>query len=142
MTCMLAVSLVGVPATAEAHHAQGVLLGKVNKARVQAGLRPLRTSPSLVQSCSRFSGSLMSSDRFGHGPRVSARGQFRQLGEALSMHFGHAPRAAATVRRWLTSPGHRSVLLKSGVNWMGAGLSRGRFRGQPATIWVLQVGRR
>jgi uncharacterized protein YkwD len=139
---MLAFSLVGVPASAEAGHARGVLLGKVNQARVKAGVRPLRTSPSLVQSSSRFSSSLMSGDRFGHGPRISVRGRYRQLGEALSIHFGHAPRAAATVRRWLASPGHRSVLLKAGVNWMGAGLTQGRFRGRRATIWVLQVGTR
>jgi uncharacterized protein YkwD len=140
--CALAFSLVAVPASAEARNPQGDLLGKVNQARMKAGLGPLRTSPSLVQSSSRFSSSLMSGDRFGHAPRVSAVHQFKQLGEALSIHFGHKPRTSAVVRRWLASPSHRAILLKTGVNWMGAGMTKGRFRGRKATIWVLQVGRR
>jgi uncharacterized protein YkwD len=142
LICALAFSVVGVPASAEAQNPQGDLLGKVNKVRTKSGLRPLRTSPSLVASSSRFSGSLMSGDRFGHAPRVSAVHQFKQVGEALSIHFGHKPRTSTVVRGWLASSSHRAILLKTGVNWMGAGMTKGRFRGRKATIWVLQVGKR
>ena len=137
---LLALFLV-VPGSAQAANARDVLLQKVNAARAQAGLNPLRSSPSLTASSSSFSSSLMGGDAFGHRSRVSASRRFKGLAEAMSMHSGKKPRPAAVVRRWLASPGHRAVILKHGVNYVGAGYRSGRFRGRGATIWVLQVGR-
>jgi uncharacterized protein YkwD len=130
-----------VPGSAQGHHARQALLDKVNQARAQAGLNPLRTSSSLSASSSSFSRSLLGSGGFGHGPRVSASRRFKGLAEAMSLHPGSKPSPGSVVRRWLSSPGHRAVLLKRGVNYVGAGYASGRFRGRGATIWVLQVGR-
>ena len=129
------------PAVARAGDARQSVIDRVNQVRVSNGLNPLRPSPSLSRTSSSFSNDMMNRGAFGHRPKVSASSRFKTLGEALGMHFGHKPKAAATVRRWLGSPGHRSVILKRGVSWVGAGYSFGRFRGRRATIWVLQVGK-
>ena len=117
------------------------MVERVNDARSDNGLRPLRSAPALARASSSFSHYLMRRDAFGHGNGVNASG-FRGMGEALSLHFGFRPKVGRTVRRWLASPTHRAVLLKPSANWIGVGITRGRFRGARATIWVLQVGRR
>jgi uncharacterized protein YkwD len=130
-----------VPSTASADHARAKMIERVNDARADNGLRALRSAPALARSSASFSHHLMKRDAFGHGNGVSASG-FRGMGEALSLHFGFKPKVGGTVRRWLASPAHRAVVLKRGANWIGVGMTRGRFRGHRATIWVLQVGRR
>ena len=117
------------------------MIDRVNAVRADNGLRALRSAPGLARSSSSFSHYLMKRDAFGHGNGVSASG-FRNMGEALSLHFGFKPRVGVTVRRWLGSSSHRAVLLNASANWIGVGMSQGRFRGARATIWVLQVGRR
>ncbi len=126
---------------AGAHHARQAMIERVNDARTDNGLRPLRDAPALARASSSFSHYLMKRDAFGHGHGVNASG-FRNMGEALSLHFGFKPKVGGTVRRWLASPSHRAVLLRRGASWIGVGMTRGRFRGARATIWVLQVGRR
>jgi uncharacterized protein YkwD len=138
--CLLALFL-GLPCSAQGSQARDVLLERVNGARAQAGLNPLRVSPSLSASSSSFSGSLMGGGVFGHGSGVSANRRFKGLGEAIAMHSGGNPKPGTVVRRWLGSPSHRAVVLKRGVRLAGAGYTTGRFRGRRATIWVLQVGR-
>ena len=129
------------PAGAQAGDARTSVIESVNQIRASNGLNRLRPSPSLSRTSSSFSSHMMKQGAFGHRPRVSASNRFKTLGEALAMHFGHKPRAGATVRRWMNSLGHRAVILKPGVSWVGAGYHRGRFRGRRATIWVLQVGK-
>jgi uncharacterized protein YkwD len=133
--------LLAAPGYAQAGDARHALLDKVNDARVRAGLEPLRASPTLSATCSSLSSSLMSREAFGHGSRTSGNRRFKGFGEALSIHFRPSPNPGGTVRRWMGSPTHRAVILKGGANRVGAGYATGRFRGQRATIWVLQVGR-
>ena len=141
IACLLVLLGLWLVPTAGAHHAREAMVERVNDARTDNGLPPLRSAPGLARSSSNFSHYLMKRDAFGHGNGVSASG-FRGMGEALSLHFGFKPKIGGTVRRWLASPAHRAVLLKRGANWIGVGMAQGRFRGARATIWVLQVGRR
>ena len=132
------------PATASAKPAQAAaansMVAKINSVRARNGLRPLRTSPSLGGSSARFARWLMRRGVLGHGSRVRASGRFRRLGEALALHGGRRLAIRSTVRRWLRSPSHRSVLMTRTMRWVGAGVVRGRFRGRRATLWVLQTG--
>jgi uncharacterized protein YkwD len=117
------------------------MVDAINKVRARRGLPPLRTSPSLGRSATRFSHRLMSSGSFGHASRVQASGRFHHLGEALGMHLGRGAGIGSTVRLWLRSPTHRAIVLTRGMNLLGVGLAKGRFRHHRASIWVLQTGR-
>ena len=117
------------------------MVGKINRARRRHGLRPLRASGSLARSSRRFGRYLMRTDSFGHDSHIWASGRFRLKGEVLAMHGGHRARRGSTIRGWMRSPAHRSVLLSSRYRAVGATPVRGRFGGRRATIWVAQVGR-
>ena len=117
------------------------MIGKINRARRRHGLRPLRASGSLARSSRRFGRHLMRTDRFGHDSHIWASGRFRLKGEVLAMHGGWGARRGSTIRGWMRSSAHRSVLLSSRYRAVGASPVRGRFGGRRATIWVAQVGR-
>jgi uncharacterized protein YkwD len=118
-----------------------VLIGKINQVRAAHGLKKLRISKSLSRSSTRYSHRLMATGYFGHASRIQASRRFRRLGEVLEWRRGHRPGVRSTLRDWLNSPGHRSVILSPGFRYIGAGLARGRFRGRRAGIWVAQLGR-
>ena len=143
---MLFLLALALPAPASAERARtaaaGSMIGKINKVRARHGLRPLRVSPALARTSSGFAGSLMRRNVLSHGSRVRSSGRFRRLGEALALRSGHRLGVGATVRMWLSSPSHRSVILTRSMSWVGAGVIRGRFHGRRATIWVVQTGRR
>ena len=126
-------------ATGDAAEAEAVNV--INRYRVSNGRRPLRMSGSLNRSAKRYSHRLMARDYFGHASRVQASSRFRTLGEVLARFGGRRYRARAAVRQWMRSAGHRFVLLRPSLRWIGAGATRGRFRGRSSTIWVVQVGR-
>jgi uncharacterized protein YkwD len=144
--CLLVLAFAALPGSASASHsraqAAGTMVGKINQVRVRKGLRPLRVSSALNGSAGRFASFLMRRGVLAHRSRVSAGGHFRRLGEALAMCSGSSPAVGHTVRMWLGSPSHRAVLLTRSMNLVGVGLSRGRFHGRRASIWVLQTGRR
>ena len=56
------------------------------------------------------------------------------------MHFGRRAQVRRTVRRWLRSPAHRSLLLSGRFRALGAGQAVGSYRGRRATTWVLHLG--
>jgi uncharacterized protein YkwD len=132
--------VIAVAAPAAAAPREPEMVAKINEARQRHGLPPLRPAHSLERSAHAFAGHLMRIDRFAHAARIRASSRFRLLGEALAMHRGRRPRRSGTVRRWLASPGHRALVLSRSFGRMGAGRAVGRFRGRPATIWVLQLG--
>jgi uncharacterized protein YkwD len=117
------------------------MIDKINAARARHGAPPLRPSPSLRRSALAFARHLMRRDLFGHAARIRASPRFRALGEVLAIHRGRRPRRSFTVRAWMGSPGHRSVLLSRMFRRVGAARARGRFHGRRTTIWVVQVGR-
>jgi uncharacterized protein YkwD len=117
------------------------MVAKVNEVRQRHGLRPLRPSGSLDGSSARYARRLMRTDTLAHRARPSVAGHYRRAGEVLAYRSGSGPGISWTIRAWMRSSTHRSVLLASSMRDMGAGLARGRFRGRRAVVWVLQVGR-
>jgi uncharacterized protein YkwD len=117
------------------------MVGKINRARRRHGLRPLRASRSLARSSRRFGRYLIRTDRFGHDSHIWTNRRFRYKGEVLALHSGWRARRSSTIRGWMRSPAHRSVLLSGRYRVVGAAAVRGRFGGRRATIWVAQVAR-
>src|SRR4051794_34622412 len=118
------------------------MLAKINHARARNGLRPLHLSSSLAGSSGCFAAFLMHRGVLAHRSRVSAGGGFKRLGEALALASGSRLVVGSTVRAWLHSPAHRAVILTRSMNLVGVGVTKGRFHGRRATIWVVQTGRR
>jgi uncharacterized protein YkwD len=54
------------------------------------------------------------------------------LGETLAWGTGAKGTAAAIVRMWLASPGHRETMLRVGFRLVGVGVSVGPMAGFPA----------
>jgi uncharacterized protein YkwD len=117
------------------------MIAEVNELRASNGLAPLTRSAALTHSAERFAATQMRTDSFGHGPFIRAPGTWTMLGEAISMHRGHRPRVAMTLRRWMESPSHAALMLDPLFTQAGAGLSRGRIGRGRATIWVIRFGR-
>jgi uncharacterized protein YkwD len=138
--CLLASGAAGAGPAAAAPH-ERAMIDKINAARARHGAPPLRPSPSLRRSALAFARHLMRRDLFGHAARIRASPRFHALGEVLAIHRGGRPRRSFTVRAWMGSPGHRSVLLSRMFRRVGAARVRGRFHGRRTTIWVVQVGR-
>ena len=118
------------------------MLAKVNEARADQGLRPLRTAPNLQRSATAFARWLISHDDFRHRPAVSVTRAYPHCGEALAMHYSLRADVNGTMASWLGSPTHRALVLTSSMNLVGLGHASGRSAGKPRTIWVLQVARR
>jgi uncharacterized protein YkwD len=140
LACALVSITLVLPATVEAHHATSSMVAKINQVRARHGLPPLRSSPSLNRSSRRFARTMIRRDFFGHRARVSASRRFHRLGEALAMHSGRRPGVRGTLRSWMRSSSHRRLVLTRANRYVGAGMSRGRFGGRRAVIWVMQVG--
>jgi uncharacterized protein YkwD len=118
------------------------MIDRVNAIRGHHGLKPVRLAGSLAHSATRYSRTMMQRDYFGHSSRIHASRRFRSLGEILEFHRGKRVRVGHALRMWMNSSSHRSVILSSHFRFAGAGFSRGRFQGRPATIWVMHFGRR
>jgi uncharacterized protein YkwD len=115
---------------------------RVNQLRMHQGLRPLKVSPSLTRTSSRFAHIIVRTDRFAHRSRIMASSRFSMLGEVLGFHRGFRPGSARTVRGWSHSSVHRAALLNPRFTVIGAGRARGRLGRARATVWVVQLGRR
>lgn len=120
--------------------AEPAMVAAVNRARAARGLGPLHASGALNRSAHRYASWMLREDYFGHLSRIRAGGGFRRTGEALALHFGRRAQVRRTVRRWLRSPAHRSLLLSRRYSALGAGQAVGVYRGHGATTWVLHFG--
>ena len=132
-------SLFAAPAQAASPARQ--MVKSINKVRAAHGIRPLKISRSLSRSSTRYSRRMMRAGYFGHMNRIQASSRFRSLGEVLEYRRGHRPGVRATLNDWLRSPAHRWVILNPGFRYIGAGFTRGRFRGRRATLWAAHLGR-
>lgn len=129
------------PTAGEARKSPSPMVDKINRVREANGVRPARYSRSLSGSSSRFAGYLARTHQFAHGSRIMASGRFARLGEVLALTRGWEVRRSQTLRHWLSSPGHRAVLLSPAFSYVGAARVRGRFAGRPALFWAVQFGR-
>ena len=140
LAALFCLALPAVPAQAKTSQSRS-LVNAINFHRAANGVKPLKVSRSLSRSSRSYSRRMMRSGYFGHLARIQASRRFKRLGEVLEWRRGHKPGVRATVRDWLNSPGHRAVILSPSFKYIGAGLTRGKFRGRRAGIWVAQLGR-
>lgn len=99
------------------------LVARINDARTDRGLRKLRIGSGVQSGAHSWSRRLMRADAFYHA-RLRAG-----TGEVLAWGTCSWFSPAAAVRAWLGSPSHRAVLLHRSFRFVGAGWTRGQWRG-------------
>jgi uncharacterized protein YkwD len=126
------------------------LLARVNRARRDAGLPPLASSPLLDRVSQEHAEDMLARSYFGHrtpeglGPseRARADGYRSGIGENLVEQRFSAEEA---LEAWLGSPGHRRNILDPDCREMGLGLAVGEgYDAAPGgyrVIWVQSFGR-
>jgi uncharacterized protein YkwD len=140
---ILAVSALAVAPAAEAGDPEPTpLFERMNEARADSGLRPLKFAPSLGESSKAYARHLMRSDYFGHASPIRAKGNFSARGEILAYQPGWSTRPGPVIGMWLRSSGHRELMLSSRFTHAGAAIARGRYSGRLATFAVIQFGKR
>jgi len=120
------------------------LLNLINQTRQAAGLERLQPAPPLQEAAAAHGGDLARCGMFSHtgcdGSDLEmrlrrSRYPFALAAENLALGTEDA---AATIRAWLDSPGHRDNLLRPGLR--EAGIFHGSLGGR--TLWVLVVAAR
>ena len=107
------------------------LVNTMNGVRQSHGLAPLRVDFRLVQAARGHSADMMRRQYFAHGSvaqravRAGARGPV--FGEDLAWARGIT--AQWVVDHWLSSPSHRTILLRPGFRRVGIGIAFGTFIG-------------
>jgi uncharacterized protein YkwD len=162
------VVLPGVPATTPAlpspqalasatcHHAgarrasaavlRRAMLCLVNRTRMAAGLSPFRGERHLARAASRHAADMGRRHYFAHvspsgtSPMSRARsaGWRGGVGEVIAWGCSSLSSPRATLRAWLNSPPHRSIILGN-ARRAGVGIKRLRGCGGRA-YWVMDVG--
>jgi uncharacterized protein YkwD len=138
-------------AGAGARHASPPVLRRamlclVNRARMSAGLSPFRAERPLARAASRHAADMGRRHYFAHvSPsgesalsRARAAGWRGGVGEVIAWGCGLLSTPRATVRAWLNSPPHRSILLGT-ARAAGVGVKRLAGCGGRAD-WVMDVG--
>ncbi|MEX1140851.1 MAG: CAP domain-containing protein [Thermoleophilaceae bacterium] len=115
------------------------MIAKINKARGNHGLRPLRTAPKLMRSSRGYARHLIRTDTFGHGSSYASAG-FKRSGEILALTRGWRRKPHPALGLWLHSAGHRALILSSSFRYVGVSPARGHFGGRRTTIWVAHFG--
>jgi uncharacterized protein YkwD len=135
-----AIALSALPAGAAAHSAAVRMIERVNEVRQAHGLSALKRAPALQRGSKAHSRTLLAAGSLWHASLSSEVARYGQAGEVLAMHSGARAAIGWTIRAWLNSAPHRSVLLSSSFRRAGAGRSSGSFGGGLGTVWVLRTG--
>jgi uncharacterized protein YkwD len=116
----------------------------VNAERVKAGCGKLRNDSRLQKAARSYSALMAEKDFFSHtGPdgstfvdRVAAAGYPRSAAAAENIAYGYAD-AAAVVKGWMGSAGHRANILNCDHKAVGVGLA---YR-KSTPYWTQDFGR-
>jgi uncharacterized protein YkwD len=100
----------------------------MNVVRMSNGRRPLQVGPLLTRAARSHSVDMARRGYFDHGAFVRRLRSFGvrapYVGENIA--YGTEPlTAAAIVQMWMTSPGHREILLDRGFKLVGVGVAGG-----------------
>lgn len=116
--------------TGTASATENQVVSLTNQARAKKGCRPLTHDPKLHAAAERHSADMAARDYFDHdskdgrtpGDRISTAGfaPVSTWGENIAMG---QPTAAAVVRAWLDSPGHRANIMNCSFTHIGVGQS-------------------
>jgi uncharacterized protein YkwD len=124
------------PASLTTEQAEGSVICLVNKARRNNGARRLTWDPRLQSAAEGHSAAMDANNFFSHNgngspvDRARAAGYLAgasswMVGEDLHWGVGGAGTPKATVRRWLSSPGHRRAMLSRRFRNIGVGVAMG-----------------
>jgi uncharacterized protein YkwD len=129
---------------------RAAVLCLVNKKRAAHGVSALKTEKRLQKAAGRHARDMQKHHYFDHqrpgGPDLTARlhraGWYGHAwGENIAYGCGPSGTPRATVRMWMNSPPHRSIMLSSTYRQGGIGVTDGAPCGAGA-MWVLDVGRK
>jgi len=122
----------------------------VNRIRARHGLRRLKASRALARAATAHSGDMLRRDFLSHhssdgtpmGLRVRRyAGRARWVGENIAAVSGRRT-ARRTVRMWMSSPGHRAVLLAPAGRRIGIGKRRGKLGPAPRAVITANLASR
>jgi uncharacterized protein YkwD len=144
------------PGEVRAARLRAAVLCLVNAQRAARELQPVERSAPLELSATRYVRAMVRRRFFAH-ETPSGRASFDRarragylrgarywtVGEILAWLVDPRPTAAAVVKAWMDSPGHRKVILRANLRDAGVGIARGnpRTRAGGATFAV-EFGRR
>jgi uncharacterized protein YkwD len=100
----------------------------MNLVRMSNGRRPLRVGPALTRAARSHSLDMARRGYFEHGAFVRRLRSFGVRAPYVGENLAYGPEpltAAAIVEMWMTSPGHRDILLDRGFRLVGVGIAGG-----------------
>ncbi len=136
---------------------QRILFTLINKARTRRGLAALRVQHDLAKAARLHSRQMVVHDFFSHsspngqnyGARIARCGYGRsgyavwRVGEVLAWGKGVYGVPQLVLRRWMSSPVHRAVILDRRWREVGVGLVKGKFCGLCGVyLYTVDFGRR
>jgi uncharacterized protein YkwD len=140
LAAVLVVGPVAQAAPSRDAAASRAMVHHINDVRAAHGLHRLKSSRRLRRGATRHSRRMMRYDIFVHAT-LRLTPPFRRLSEVIALRRGLRGTIRKTVRRWLSSPPHRAIVLSSAYRYVGAGRARGRYRGRRATSWTARLAR-
>lgn len=127
----LPVQQVTTPTLGPSSHELAILRA-VNRVRAAHGRRPLRLGPALHRAARAHSVDMVRRGYFEHGAFVQRLRRHGVRARAVGENLAHATEpgfsAALVVQMWMTSPGHRSVMLDRSFTAIGVGVAGGLTR--------------
>ncbi len=137
-------------ASASAGKLRAAVLCLVNKKRAAHGVGALKMDKRLQKAAGRHARDMQKHHYFDHqrpgGPDLTARlhraGWYGHAwGENIAYGCGSSGTPRSTVRMWMNSPPHRSIMLSGTYRQGGIGMTDSAPCGRGA-MWVLDVGRK
>jgi uncharacterized protein YkwD len=137
----------GAPARADARldRVERAVVARVNAVRRREGLRRLRSSHGLAAAADHKVFEVLSSGQLSHASpdgtsmqtRVRRYVRAKRVGETIGW-ISRATRrqAAAVVRAWMASPGHRAALLDPRFRRIGVARRGGRLAGGDVVLFT------
>jgi uncharacterized protein YkwD len=129
---------------------RAAILCLVNKKRADHGVGALRVDKRIQKAAGRHARDMLHHHFFAHqrpgGPDLSARlhragWSGHAWGENIAYGCGASGTPRGTVRMWMNSPPHRTLMLSGTYRQGGVGMTNGAPCGSGA-MWVLDVGRK
>jgi uncharacterized protein YkwD len=122
----------------------------VNRIRARHGLRRLKASRALARAANDHTGDILRSDVVSHSSsdgtpmatRVRRYTGADWVGENIATVSRRRSAARKVVRMWMSSPGHRAVLLSPSGRRIGVGTRAGRLGGRRLAVFTADLASR
>jgi uncharacterized protein YkwD len=145
LAAALAAALTAAPAAAAGPRLDGferAVIAKLNDARAQHGLGPLRAHHGLNRAADTHSDDMLRADFFDHPSsdgtpferRVRRFADVDLVGETLASLRDRNGGAATVVQMWLESPPHRAIVLRGDFHRIGVARRWGTLGGSRSAV--------